>query len=74
MDIQLSRKVVIPLTGSTFSHFVTVSSQNLDIFVTVSSQDLDIKHLILWTIIIYVNDWKWDVIVRFIDIGGIVDH
>jgi hypothetical protein len=47
------------------------------IFVIVPTQDYDFLRHISWFSLIFfliLNDLRWQKIVRFVDIGGIVDH
>jgi hypothetical protein len=43
------------------------------IFVSVPSQDMDFQRHMVWHFFAF-NDLRWKIIVRFVDIGGIVDH
>jgi hypothetical protein len=42
-------------------------------FARVQSQDLDFQHHMSWSFLMF-NEFRGEVIVRFVDIGGIVDH
>lgn len=42
-------------------------------FVSVQSQDLDFLHHMLWSFYTF-SELRWEMIVRFVDIIGIVDH
>ena len=44
-----------------------------DIVVSVFSQDLDFLHHMSWSLLVF-NELRWQVVVRFVDIGGIDDH
>ena len=54
------------------SDVITLTGSPCNIFVPVPTQDLDVQHYIVVTFVF--NYSRWEVIVHFVDIGGIVDH
>ena len=42
-------------------------------FVHVPSQDLDFQRHTLWVFLFFFNDFRWEMIVRFVDIDGNID-
>ena len=45
----------------------------MHIDVPVPDQDLDVQRHRSWSFFVF-SELRWEVLVRFVDIGGIVDH
>jgi hypothetical protein len=59
---------------SIWQHYVVENSICACLYVHVPSLELDFQRHMPWSFFLMLNKLKWYMIVRFVDIGGIVDH